>query len=111
MKRFYTLILSFTMVLGLFADTNPVAFKLYPNPLVGDVLQVNFEVEFKVGQVYDFVITNVIGQVVYTHTLTDEEVRRGNFTVRLDNLKLDKGVYLAKMVNGDHSSVQKLVVR
>lgn len=99
------------MVLGLFADTNPVAFKLYPNPLVGDVLQVNFEVEFKVGQVYDFVITNVIGQVVYTHTLTDEEVRRGNFTVRLDNLKLDKGVYLAKMVNGDHSSVQKLVVR
>lgn len=111
MKRFYTLILTFTMVFSLFADTNPVAFKLYPNPLVGDVLQVNFEVEFKVGQVYDFVITNVIGQVVYTHTLTDEEVRRGNFTVRLDNLKLDKGVYLAKMVNGDHSSVQKLVVR
>lgn len=99
------------MVFSLFADNSPVAFKLYPNPLVGDVLQVNFEVEFKVGQVYDFVITNVIGQVVYTHTLTDEEVRRGNFTVRLDNLKLDKGVYLAKMVNGDHSSVQKLVVR
>ena len=111
MKRFYTLILTFTMVFSLFADTNPVAFKLYPNPLVGDVLQVNFEVEFKVGQVYDFVITNVIGQVVYTHSLTDEEVKRGNFTVRLDNLKLDKGVYLAKMVNGDHSSVQKLVVR
>jgi len=93
------------------AENNPVAFKLYPNPLTGDVLQVNFDVEFKAGQVYHFVITNVIGQVVYTYNLTDEEIKKGSFTVRLDEVKLDKGVYLAKMVNGDNSSVQKLVVR
>lgn len=112
MKKLYALLLSFVLVFSsVYADNGPVAFKLYPNPLTGDALQVNFDVEYKAGQVYDFVITNVIGQVVYTHTLTDEEVRKGNFTVRLDNLKLDKGVYLAKMVNGDHSSVQKLVVR
>lgn len=112
MRKLYALILTFLMVISsVSAETNPVAFKLYPNPLTGDVLQVNFDVEFKPGQVYNFVITNVIGQVVYTHNLTDEEIKKGSFTVRLDEVKLDKGVYLAKMVNGDHSSVQKLVVR
>lgn len=112
MKRFYTFILSFLLILGsVSAETNPVSFKMYPNPMTGDVLQVNFDVEFKAGQIYNFAITNVIGQVVYTHVLTDDEIKKGSFTVRMDEIKLDKGVYLAKMVNGDHSSVQKLVVR
>ncbi|MCC6817314.1 MAG: T9SS type A sorting domain-containing protein [Bacteroidia bacterium] len=112
MRRLYSLLLIFILAIGtVSADNTPVAFKLYPNPLTGDVLQVNFDVEFKVGNAYTFVITNVIGQVVYTHNLTDDEMKKGSFTVRLDEVKLDKGVYLAKMVNGDHSSVQKLVVR
>jgi len=84
---------------------------MYPNPMTGDVLQVNFDFEFKQGQTFSFVITNVIGQVVYTHTLTDDEVKKGSFTLSLDQLKLEKGIYLTKMINGDHSSVQKLVVR
>lgn len=112
MKKLYTFILTLFVALGtLSAENNPVAFKLYPNPMTGDVLQVNFDVEFKVGHVYTFAITNVIGQVVYNHNLSDDEIRKGSFTVRMDEIKLDKGVYLAKMVNGDHSSVQKLVVR
>lgn len=112
MRKLYTLILTCFLVIGsVSADNTPVAFKLYPNPLTGEVLQVNFDVEFKAGTSFTFVITNVIGQVVYTHNLTDEEIKKGSFTVRLDEVKLDKGVYLAKMVNGDHSSVQKLVVR
>jgi hypothetical protein len=89
----------------------PVPFKLYPNPMTGDVLQVNFDFEYKAGQAFNFVITNIIGQVVYTHTLTEEEIKRGSFSIRFDDIKLEKGVYLTKMINGDHSSVQKLVVR
>jgi hypothetical protein len=112
MIRLYTLLLTLFLFLGsVKADVGPVAYKMYPNPMTGDVLQVNFDFEFKQGQVFSFVITNVIGQVVYTHTLTDEEVRKGSFTISLEQMKLDKGIYLTKMINGDHSSVQKLVVR
>ncbi len=112
MIRLYTLLLTLFLFLGnAKADVNPVAFKMYPNPMTGDVLQVNFDFEFKQGQVFSFVITNVIGQVVYTHTLTDEEVKRGSFTINVQQLDLEKGIYLTKMINGDHSSVQKLVLR
>jgi hypothetical protein len=93
------------------ASNQEVPFKLYPNPVTGDILQVNFDFDFKPAQVYTFVITNLIGQVVYTHILSDDEVKRGNFSVRIDEIKLDKGVYLSKMIFGDQSSVQKLVVR
>ncbi len=112
MTRLFTLILSLFICLGsLNASNQEVPFKLYPNPVTGDILQVNFDFDFKPSQVYTFVITNVIGQVVYTHILSDEEVKRGNFSIRIDEIKLDKGVYLSKMINGDQSSVQKLVVR
>jgi hypothetical protein len=112
MTRLFTLILSLFICLGsLNASNQEVPFKLYPNPVTGDVLQVNFDFDYKPSQVYTFVITNVIGQVVYTHILSDEEVKRGSFSIHIDEIKLDKGVYLSKMINGDQSSVQKLVVR
>ncbi len=112
MKSVLSLILSLCMCIGGFnASNQEVPFKLYPNPVTGDILQVNFDFDFKPAQVYTFVITNVIGQVVYTHILSDDEVKRGNFSVRIDEIKLDKGVYLSKMIFGDQSSVQKLVVR
>ena len=112
MKSVLSLILSLCMCIGgLNASNQEVPFKLYPNPVTGDILQVNFDFDFKPAQVYTFVITNVIGQVVYTHILSDDEVKRGNFSVRIDEIKLDKGVYISKMIFGDQSSVQKLVVR
>ena len=112
MTRLFTIILSLFLCLGsLNASNQEVPFKLYPNPVTGDVVQVNFDFDFKPSQTYTFVITNVIGQVVFTHVLSDEEVKRGNFSIRIDEIKLDKGVYLSKMINGDQSSVQKLVVR
>jgi hypothetical protein len=75
MTRLFTLILSLFICLGsLNASNQEVPFKLYPNPVTGDVLQVNFDFDYKPSQVYTFVITNVIGQVVYTHILSDEEV-------------------------------------
>jgi hypothetical protein len=112
MVKIYTFVLTLFLAIGSVSAVNQsVPFKLYPNPMTGDVLQVNYDFEFKAGQTFSFVITNIIGQVVYTHLLTDEEVKRGNFSIRVDEIKLDKGVYLTKMINGDQSSVQKLVVR
>jgi hypothetical protein len=112
MIRLYTLLLTLFLFVGIAkADISPVAFKMYPNPMTGEVLQVNFDFEFKSGQVFSFVITNVIGQVVYTHILSDDEVKKGSFTINIEQLNLDKGIYLTKMINGDHSSVQKLVLR
>ncbi len=110
-RRFALFLSLFICLGGLNASNQEVPFKLYPNPVTGDVLQVNFDFDFKPSQVYTFVITNVIGQVVFTHILSDEEVKRGNFSIHIDEIKLDKGVYLSKMINGDQSSVQKLVVR
>ena len=43
--------------------------------------------------------------------VTDDEVKKGHFTVNVDDLQLDKGVYLTKLHNGEQSSVQKLIVR
>jgi len=112
MKQFCLVIL-----LSVFASltatplSNDLAFKLYPNPLTGDMLQVNLDLEFKNNVTYTFVITNVIGQSVFTHAVTDDEVKKGHFTVNVDDLQLDKGVYLTKLHNGEQSSVQKLIVR
>ncbi len=75
------------------------------------MLQVNFDLEYKNNVAYTFVITNVIGQSVFTHAVTDDEVKKGHFTVNVEDLQLDKGVYLTKLHNGEHSSVQKLIVR
>lgn len=111
MKKITTLFLSLFLISQIALAGQAVPFKLYPNPLTGEVLQVNFEMVYKPGQNYEFIITNVIGQTVYTHKISEDEIKRGNFTVRLDNIKLDKGVYLTKFVSGDNSSVQKLVVR
>ena len=52
----------------------PVTYKMYPNPLSGSELQIKFDFEYKLGQVYIFTITNIIGQTTYTHILTEDEV-------------------------------------
>jgi hypothetical protein len=114
MNKLYALIFSLFMSLSVAnAATTPlpVTYKMYPNPLSGSELQIKFDFEYKFGQVYVFTITNIIGQATYTHILTEDEVKKGLFTIDTDEIKLDKGIYLTKMVNGDHSSVQKLVVR
>jgi hypothetical protein len=117
MKRLFTLLLT----ISIFTSTsnfavagtngNVLGYKMYPNPLSGDVLQVNFSLENKQGVTYTFTISNIIGQAVYTHVLTDDEIKKGNFTIDLENVKLDKGIYLTKMTNGGANNVQKLVVR
>ncbi|MES2618553.1 MAG: T9SS type A sorting domain-containing protein [Bacteroidota bacterium] len=113
MKKLYLLLLTISMSLSVAnaGGVPPLAYKMYPNPLSGNLLQVTFDFEFKAGQSYVFTITNIIGQSIYSHTLTEDEVKKGNFTIDVEDINLEKGIYLAKMLNGDHSSVQKLVVR
>ena len=107
---FFTFILSFYS-LNASNGPVPVAYKMYPNPLYGSELQIKYDFEFKSGQLVVFTITNIIGQSIYTHFLSEDEVKRGIFTIDVDGINLEKGIYLAKMLNGGQSSVQKLVVR
>ncbi len=117
MKKLYALILCICFFSVNIQNTvaapmgNILGYKMYPNPLSGDVLQIKHTLEFKQGVSYSFTITNIIGQAVYMHTLTDEEVKKGDFTIDLENIKLDKGIYLTKMSNNGSNSIQKLVVR
>lgn len=113
MKKLYLLLLTLTLsVTAAHAVSGPpLTYKMYPNPLSGNLLQVTFDFEYKAGQTYVFTITNIIGQSIYSHTLTEDEVKKGSFTIDVEDINLEKGIYLAKMLNGDHSSVQKLVVR
>lgn len=107
----FTLILSFGTLSANNSGPVPVVYKMYPNPLYGSELQIKFDFEYKQGQVYVFTLTNIIGQSIYTHILTEDEVKRGLFTIDIEGINLEKGIYLTKMVSGERSSIQKLVVR
>ncbi len=114
MNKLYVLIFTLLISFSALNASNgplPVSYKMYPNPLYGNELQIKYDFEFKAGQVYIFTINNIIGQSIYSHILTEDEVKRGIFTIDVEGIKLEKGIYLTKMLNGDHSSVQKLVVR
>jgi len=117
MKRLYAIILIFSFFTTTAycavsaAKVSVLGYKMYPNPLSGDMLQITHSLDIKQGVSYIFTISNIIGQAVYTHTLTDEEVKKGNFTINLENIKLDKGFYLTKLSNGSNNAIQKLVVR
>lgn len=110
MRVFFTIvILVFSVLLS--AENQPVAYKMYPNPMTSDFLDINFNISNKSIKDVNFVISNVIGQTVFSYRLTDDEIKKGTFKVKLDQIKLEKGFYLAKLSAGESSSVQKLIVR
>jgi hypothetical protein len=84
---------------------------MYPNPMTSDVLEVSIQSGVKNLKNLTFVISNVIGQLVYEYNITEEDLKKGVFVVKLDQIKLEKGFYLTKISNGEFSTVQKLVVR
>ncbi|MDP2176852.1 MAG: T9SS type A sorting domain-containing protein [Bacteroidota bacterium] len=93
------------------AQQQPLTYKMYPNPMTSDVLEVSFQSGFKSIKNLTFVISNVIGQTVFQYSLTEEDLKKGVFVVKIDQIKLEKGFYLTKISNGELSTVQKLVVR
>ncbi len=113
-KLYATIFLLFSMVFVANANQSSVAFSynIYPNPLNGNSFQVSFDpTNYKSNGVYKFTLSNIIGQNIYNYTPTELELKGGKFTVILEDLKLDKGVYLTKFEFNQISSVQKLVVR
>ncbi|MBC7426307.1 MAG: T9SS type A sorting domain-containing protein [Bacteroidia bacterium] len=128
MNKLYKYLFIFCLITAFFADvkandflynpliesklpTDPFSFTIYPNPVVGDELQISFDISEKPSKAVVFTITNVIGQNLYTYSLKEEDFRNGKFTINLDELKLEKGIYLIKMTSGENSKIQKLVLR
>ena len=114
MVKFYSILLSIFFTVATISaapEATPLTYKLYPNPMSGDSLQVTFDVTYKAGTNYKFTISNVIGQAVFTYIPTELEIKSGQFTIILEDIKLDKGIYLTKFSTGEQSSMQKLVVR
>ena len=72
-------------------------FKLYPNPLVGDLLNlVSPRTETK-----EIAILNILGKEVFkTITLNDQ--------IHLPNLM--RGIYIVKLKQGNHLGLNRLVV-
>lgn len=108
-KYFFILFLSLSTVL--FAQNQPLSYRLFPNPMTSDNFEVTFTVQNKNSKNLDFTISNVLGQVVFNYHLTDDDIKKGSFSVKLDQLKLEKGFYLTKLTDGEHTNVQKLIVR
>jgi hypothetical protein len=89
----------------------PLIYKMYPNPMTSDVLEVSFQSGLKNLRNLTFVISNVIGQAVFQYNITEDDIKKGSFVIKIDQIKLEKGFYLTKISNGEVSTVQKLVVR
>jgi hypothetical protein len=97
--------------LNVVAQQQHLTYKMYPNPMTSDVLEVSLQTGSKNIKNLTFIISNVIGQTVFQYNLTEEDIKKGSFIIKLDQIKLEKGFYLTKISNGEFSTVQKLVVR
>lgn len=86
-------------------------FTLNPNPVNGTVFYVNLE--FTEAEYPDtkIIITNVLGQVVYTAPIRKTEFAVGKVRIDLGEARLDKGVYFVQVSSGEFTKTQKLAVR
>ncbi|MCB0802724.1 MAG: T9SS type A sorting domain-containing protein [Flavobacteriales bacterium] len=79
-------------------------FSVYPNPSNGD-LKINV-ISPKASN-YTVNVRNVLGQVVYTNTLSVN----GTKTMNLDLSGADKGVYFVTLQNGSERLVKKVILK
>ena len=89
---------------------NTLPFTVYPNPLTTNKLIINIGFDQPTSEV-KFSVSNVLGQEIFTYTLTAKDYTNGSFTVDFSSYNLDKGIYLMKMSKDGKSSVQKLVIK
>lgn len=73
---------------------------VYPNPVMGDVLNINL----RNGETATAVITNVSGQVV-------REVSLNGYTTAIDVANLNAGMYFVQVTQGEATSIQKVLVK
>jgi gingipain R len=79
-----------------------ISFKVYPNPSTGV-----FTIEFSTVNTNVITIQNVIGQVVYTETIQDENTV---IQKQIDLNNLGKGEYFITISNETSHKVEKLVI-
>jgi hypothetical protein len=87
------------------------SFTLNPNPVSGSFFYINLnftEADFPDTRL---VITNVLGQVVFTTSVKKTEFSLGRIRVELSDVKLDKGVYFVQLKSGESTKTQKLAIR
>jgi hypothetical protein len=82
------------------------ALTLYPNPNTG---LFNLECTLPNSDNASISVINVMGQEVYSHTLSG--VRKGTFNTQIDLSNVAKGIYHVVVRNGDHQEVAKVVIR
>lgn len=86
-------------------------FTLNPNPVNGSYFYVDFNFTEKQFSGVSIIITNVLGQVIYTYPVTKADYANGRVRIELADAKLDKGVYVVQLKSGDQTKTQRLAVR
>lgn len=86
-------------------------FTLNPNPVNGSYFFINLEFSEKEFPNTQILITNVLGQVVYSYGLKHIDFENGKVRVDVSDAKLDKGVYFVQLKSGDYTKTLKLAVR
>jgi len=105
--KYFFLIAFFALTTSVFGQNNgyqetkkekPYAFKLYPNPAIGDYINIKSDLNaIKVVKVY-----NVFGKVVLTDRISNNV---------LNISRLVPGIYVLQVTEKGQSMTQKLVVK
>lgn len=87
------------------------SFNITPNPVVGSYFNIDFGFKYAEFPKAVVVITNVLGQTVYTHALTAADYSNGFIKINVSESKLDKGIYLVQIKSGEANKTLRLVIR
>lgn len=72
-------------------------FKIYPNPMTGEYLNI----DSRRSEVKNLIILNVLGEVVFEKETLESRII-------LQNLKT--GIYLVKLIQGNHMGLKRLLI-
>jgi hypothetical protein len=72
-------------------------FKIYPNPMIGEYLNIDSQR----SEVKNIIIFNVLGEVVFEKKTLENRII-------LQNLKT--GIYLVKLIQGNHMGLKRLLI-
>lgn len=87
------------------------SFNITPNPVIGNYFNIDLGFKFTEFPKAVVVITNVLGQTVYTHSLTAADYANGFVKINVSESKLDKGIYLVQIKSGEANKTLRLVIR
>lgn len=96
---------------GTFTVAPGPPFNITPNPVVGNYF--NIDLNFKSTEFPKavIVITNVLGQTVYTHAVTASDYANGFVKIGIAESKLSKGIFLVQVKSGEANKTLRLVIR